>query len=323
MGDEIILIVVSTPDVASLNQGEELLKLGEWIVGPQVEGFATWQRANVRIWWFGHRLLEQDDLDKRWFNATSESVTEVIFPSRHVAASGQASLTVHPIGVMYYSPDEEVPFGGKAGFAPPPSPRLGAWFRQLLAISDEKIRSKFEISLEVTHHGPWLEAPSLFIEIGSTESDWPHRGAARELAEVIWCGLGLDGGKGSGKWDGIVNSGEKVVIGFGGGHYAKRLCDVVSNEGIWLGHMLANYALEMVRPDDDKWQPEVGNLPSGKWQMAVEQAILSTRQAFPQGDLWAYLDRKSFKGWQRQSLRLYLEHLGIPIGRTRDLLASE
>ena len=33
----------------------------------------------------------------------------------------------------------------------------------------------FERSLEVTHHGPWLTAPSLFLEIGSDATMWDHR----------------------------------------------------------------------------------------------------------------------------------------------------
>ncbi|MBT7937979.1 MAG: hypothetical protein HN696_02315, partial [Euryarchaeota archaeon] len=38
------LIIVSTPDIASLIQGEALLELGEWQQGPLVEGFKTWNR---------------------------------------------------------------------------------------------------------------------------------------------------------------------------------------------------------------------------------------------------------------------------------------
>lgn len=323
MSDEVKLVVVSTLDIASLNQGKALLAKGGWKAGPPVEGDATWSQSDVRIWWFHDRLLHQDNLDLRWQDSTGEQVAEVIFPSRHVAASGQPSLTVHPIGVMYHGIDEEVPFGGKPGRAPPPSTRLGPWFRELLAIENESIREKFEISLEVTHHGPWLETPSLFIEIGSTPNEWPHETAAELLADVMWRGLGLDGGAGIGGWDEATNRGEKVVIGLGGGHYAIRLCAVAANSGVWLGHMLANYALVMEKPEGEEWEASGGVLPGGLWRQAIDEAIDSTRRAFPGGEVWAYLDRKSFKGWQRQSIMRYLQESAIPIGRTKDLLGGE
>ena len=126
MASPVKLVVVSVPDIASLNQGKALLSRGGWEQGPTVEGHQTWSQRDVRVWWLPERVLWQDDLDLRWHDETSEDVQEVIFPSRHVAASGQASLTVHPIGVMYYS-EGEVKFGGKAGRAPPPNPRLGPW----------------------------------------------------------------------------------------------------------------------------------------------------------------------------------------------------
>ena len=57
-------------------------------------------------------MFEKDHLDLRWQQATGEVVDEVIFPSRHSAASGQASLTLHPIGVMQLG--RHPPYGGKA-----------------------------------------------------------------------------------------------------------------------------------------------------------------------------------------------------------------
>lgn len=323
MSEPVKLVVVSIPDIASLNQGKALLAKGGWMSGPLVEGDVTWSQSDVRIWWFHDRLLNHDDLDSRWQEFTGEQVTEVIFPSRHVAASGQPSLTVHPIGVMYHGVDEKVPFGGKPGRAPPPNTRLGPWFRELLAIDVQNIRDTFEISLEVTHHGPWLNAPSLFIEIGSTPNEWPDETAAELLADVMWRGLGLDGGTGIGGWDEETNRGEKVVVGLGGGHYAIRLCSVAANDGIWIGHMLANYALVMEKPEDEDWDATSGELPDGLWRQAIDEAVDSTRRAFPGGEIWAYLDRKSFKGWQRQSIMRYMRELGIPIGRTKDLICAE
>lgn len=45
-------------------------------------------------------IVKEDDLDSRWEEATGEVVDEVIFLSRHTAASNRPALTVHPIGML-------------------------------------------------------------------------------------------------------------------------------------------------------------------------------------------------------------------------------
>ena len=114
-------------------------------------------------------------------------------------------------------PHNEVPeYGGRAANCPPPNPRIAAWWRELNRVAENI--DEFDLSLETTHHGPWIETPSLFIEIGSTAETWGHMGAAKLLAGIIYRGLGLDGGLGLGNWEGAG----RVVVTLGGGHYAPR-----------------------------------------------------------------------------------------------------
>ena len=136
------------------------------------------------MWFLPNRILWQDDLDKRWKQATGEVVNEVIFPSRHAAKSGKPCLTLHPIGVPHHPLDEEPPFGGKSGFAPPPNPRIASWWRLLHQKWNSQAIPEFSLSLEVTHHGPILNVPSLFIEVGSTEPYWPNEEAAQLLTVI-------------------------------------------------------------------------------------------------------------------------------------------
>ena len=111
----------------------------------------------------------EDDLDARWEQETEEIVSEVIFPSRHVASSGFPCLTIPPIGTPQYELGEKPPFGGKPGDAPLPSPRMSSWMQELKKQAKlHNLVDEFSISFETTHHGPWISVPSLFIEIGST-----------------------------------------------------------------------------------------------------------------------------------------------------------
>ena len=317
MGDSnVVLIAVSGTDIASTNQADALMKLAEWISLPDVEGHAAFSRLHCRIWFLPGSILREDFLARRWFEATGESPSEVIFPSRHSAASGRPSLTLHPIGVMQLDTDEEPPYGGKAGDAPPPSPRLASWWKELIHVaSSTDFGLEFDTSLEVTHHGPWLEVPSLFIEVGSTDATWGHVPAAECLAGIIHRGLGLDGSDGFGHWDSDANKGDLVLITLGGGHYAPRANLLAQLEGVFLGHMLATYALPFTPPTEE------GELPGGNWKQSIDAAFRSTQIAYPNGKIIFSMDKKAFKGWQRQAIRDYLEILQAPLLTSKNIRA--
>ena len=311
MSASVVLIVVSGGDIASTNQADALLAKPGWQKMDNVEGRLAYSNQHVRMWWVEDGVLGEDDLDLRWQQSTGEVVEEVVFPSRHAAASGQACLTLHPIGIPQVAIGDEIPYGGKAQSCPPPSSRIAAWWRELQNTTPESICDKFDLSLEVTHHGPWLSVPCLFIEVGSTAENWPHQGAADVLADIIWRGLGLDGGNGFGAWDESIHSGQPVMVTLGGGHYAPRGNKTASIEGAWLGHMLANYALPFIAPEQE------GGPIGGRWSDCIDEAIRSTRIAFPGCQIVLSMDKKSFRGWQRQAIRDYAADNQIPLIKTK------
>ncbi len=321
----VTLLIVSVPDIASVIQGEALLARGGWLTREPVEGGKVWahERADVCMWWFENRVLMENNLDARFTLAYGQEVEEVIFLSRHYAASARPSLTLHVIGVPGETPRGEVAeFGGIKGEVVQPNPRFAAWYRLMCeAAHQHQLTPEFELTIETTHHGPCLAVPTMFIEIGSSESHWGRTDAAEAWADVIEIGLALDGGDGAGNWK-ILSLEErgkaKVMIGIGGGHYAPRHTDVLRKTDCWAGHQLASYALEMHKPEDELWDPDDGDLPEGAWKHSIRVGVESTRAAFPDGKVIAHLDRKSFKGWQRRVIKRWLEKLDVPIGRTVD-----
>ncbi len=320
-----VLLIVSEPDIASTIQGDAVLARGGWSECEPVEKYRVWQheRENVWLWWFGKRLLQEDDLDARFSHGMGIDVDEVIFLSRHFAASGRPSLTLHVIGVPGESPHgQQAEHGGIKGDVMLPNPRFASWYRLMCeAAHRHALVPEFELTIETTHHGPCLSVPTMFIEIGSSETHWDRRDAAEAWADVIQTGLGLDGGGGVGEWKTLTpeaRGSAKVMVGIGGGHYAPRHTDVLRKTDCWAGHQLANYALEMEKPTDDEWDPDSGVLPGGAWNHAIRVCVESTKVAFPGGIVMAHLDRKSFKGWQRRVIKRLLPELDVPVGRTRD-----
>ncbi len=321
----VTLLIVSAPDIASVIQGEALLARGGWEPRESVEEGKVWvhKNADVCLWWFGKRVLMENHLDHRFAETSGYEVEEVIFLSRHYAASARPSLTLHVIGVPGETPLGEVAeFGGIKGQVVLPNTRFAAWYRLMCeAAHRHQLVPEFELTIETTHHGPSLGVPTMFIEIGSSESHWNRTDAAEAWADVMVKGLGLDDGDGEGDWDSLdleEREVAKIMIGIGGGHYAPRHSDVLRKTNCWAGHQLANYALEMQKPDDENWDPDEGIYPEGAWRHSIQVSVDSTRAAFPGGIVMAHLDRKSFKGWQRRVIKRWLQELDVPVGRTVD-----
>ena len=305
----VVLLAVNQQDIASTNQADALRALEDWTATDRFEGHPTFEFQHLRMVYLPNGLLFEDHLDQRWEAITGEKVAEIIFPSRHVAVSGQASLTLHPVGVPHLVPGEVGPYGGVGGVAPPPSTRLAPWWKRLLEVAPtEPDLAGFDLSLEVTHHGPVTNVPCLFIEVGSTEATWGHMGAARLLASIIHHGLlkrEVDA------WQPDLHAGQLVLVTLGGGHYAPRANQLAALEGVWLGHMLATYALPFIRTDDDE--------VLGTWRQSIQAGLDATRVSFPGGDIVCSMDKKAFKGWQRQAIREFLASEGVPLLTTHQI----
>ena len=114
-------------------------------------------------------------------------IEEIIFLSRHSAASGKASLTVHPIGVAWLDDTESLErYGGKARRCSPPSQRIARIYRNLLAYTQRRdLIDTFEVTMEATHHGPFCDIPTCFVEIGSDEKTWDNIEAANLWSDLL------------------------------------------------------------------------------------------------------------------------------------------
>eukprot|EP01040_Poterioochromonas_malhamensis_P008788 gene8788-9522_t len=108
------------------------------------------------------------------------NIDQLFFVSRHAAASGTVSLTVHPIGIPHLT--ECGRNGGIAGRCSPPNPHIGNLYRSILQETKQfQLDDMFTITLEATHHGPYVEIPTCFIEIGSSSLQWED-----PIAGTVW-----------------------------------------------------------------------------------------------------------------------------------------
>lgn len=308
----VTLLLASKADNASVNLHEAVISLGGWGT-PEILPHGLLVRHSTQP---VHLLLIEklhiyaNRIDMIHEKETAETVDEVLVLSRHAAKSGLPSLTVHAIGVPGEIPHGEEGFaGGIKGIAVPPSPRFSAIYSALREESSgSELADEFEVSLETTHHGPVLTKPTLYLEIGSTESEWIRKDAAMLWAAVISRVLGLSDASPEGEWFGEGD----VMIGLGGGHYAPRHSDIAIRSGLPFGHLLANYAL--IFDEENK------EFPTGPWRHSLFEAIEKTRIAFPGGTIFAHLDRKSFKAWQRNAIIKELSSLDVEVRRGKEII---
>lgn len=217
------LLVCSLKDIASVNIRDQLLALAEWATAGEMEGSPVFERGNMTMITVPRLHLCCDNIDREAAQVLGKVPDEVVFLSLHRAASGKRSLTVHPIG--NWGPAK---YGGKARTVVASAPHLMSSL--LRRLRTEAAGLDFEVTFEVTHHGPYLETPTLFIEIGSSEATWGDREAAQAIARSL-----LD----------VTVSEYPVAMGIGGGHYAPRFTDSSLAKQVNFGHMLPSYALDL------------------------------------------------------------------------------
>lgn len=306
------LLLASSEDPASINILSKVLDIEGW-GKPQTYSHGQVHQhscGEVEILLIEGPHIWADGIDKEHTKITSTGLDEVLVLSKHASASEVPALTLHAVGVPGEYPHGEVArSGGITGTAVPPSTRFGELFRTMSNIAKKyQLDRDYDITLEATHHGPLLETPTLYLEIGSTAKQWGDEMAAMVWAETISLCLGLSDAHSRMDWEGEGD----VMIGLGGGHYAPRHRAVISSSNVWVGHILANYAIVFEERDTE-------NRPSGPWEHSVRTVVESTRMAFPGGNVFAHLDRKSFKSWQRAALSELLAELDVPVLRGKQI----
>ncbi len=218
------LLLSSLEDRASINIRDRLLEMADWTEIGTYMGRPAYLRDDDVMVTIERPHLFSDDMDASVSQELGFQIERVLFLSRHKAASGIPTLTVHPIG-NYGAAD----FGGRQGELVLSDPKMMTAL--LIKLTESAKGLPFQVSFETTHHGPWMSKPTSYIEIGSGEDNWGHEGAAQAIASAVLEAIPMD---------------DPIAIGVGGGHYAPRFSEVCLTKRISFGHMVPSYAIEKV-----------------------------------------------------------------------------
>ncbi|MFA1610248.1 D-aminoacyl-tRNA deacylase [Halobellus rubicundus] len=229
-------LVVSRADDASVAIGEALRSLVDWEARTDdarsdADGGGTYYRHGD----FELRTFEEWHLELSGVaDAFSTEPEFVAFLSRHAGETGPL-LTAHFTG--NFGPAE---FGGERGELARACPNVQ---RAILAAFDRHAPDGYDVGIECTHHGPSdVGAPSLFVELGSSESEWSDPDGAEAVARAVLelSGVGADAEAAESESESEPPQ-RRHVVGFGGGHYAPQFERVLRETDWRVGHVAADW----------------------------------------------------------------------------------
>jgi D-aminoacyl-tRNA deacylase len=99
----------------------------------------------------------------------------------------------------------------------------------------EEMQLDYEVSYESTHHGPSLDVPTMFAELGSSPEQWSDVRAAEAVAHAT-----METVQSFGKHP------VKAVLGIGGPHYNRSFTRMALEKELAFGHMIPKYAVSKV-----------------------------------------------------------------------------
>ncbi|MEM2341485.1 MAG: D-aminoacyl-tRNA deacylase [Candidatus Bathyarchaeia archaeon] len=220
-----ILFVASKVDIAGLNIANKLIEIfgfkksDEKFLGNPVYLRDIKGSEGAMLILVDREPIDTQDLPY------PENLRIVIFVSRHSSKSGTPTLSVHTPGNI-----GAAVLGGtprKVSISP-----ASAMKAALIEIkrSQEEMDLPYEVSYECTHHGPSLDIPAMFVELGSSLKQWQDTKAAEAVARGAMAAA----------------ENEKVyptALGIGGQHYNEKFTRIALTSDIAFGHIIPKYAL--------------------------------------------------------------------------------
>lgn len=233
-----IAIISYSKDKASINIKENLVnnfdfnELDEKFDNNNI--FQTTIDNNIiKLYTINSEHIYTDDLDRKI------DADLFIFISKHSAVEGRPSLTCHPIGNF----GKAEKGGREKTLCTAPSFFLKNILNELNKNSDD---ADYDVTMEATHHGPFLEKPILFVEIGSSEKEWEDQNAGSIIAKSLISTIKNN----SNNNDSInknfneKNNNYESVFVIGGSHYNHVATKAMLKTNFGVGHICAKYNLE-------------------------------------------------------------------------------
>jgi len=267
------LIVASTKDVAGMNIAGKIIEyygfektLESFQHNPSY--FKRMHDREIRLVFINEETI--------WAQYISDNFSPqlLVFVSRHSGVAGIPTLSVHTPGNL----TEKAEFGGlpRRVSVSPASAMKNALLE--MARLKEEMKLNYEVSYECTHHGPSLDVPTMFAELGSSPEQWKDVRAAEAVAHAAMAAV-------------LKGSNYPAVLGVGGPHYNARFTKVALSTSVAFGHIIPKYAVPNVNAE------------------MVRQCVQRTLEKVDH----AVFDWKGMRGGDRERIAVALKELGVSV----------
>jgi D-aminoacyl-tRNA deacylase len=177
---------------------------------------------------FKYHIIDGDMLKTE--NLNFERINQfdfVIFASRHKSEKREKTLSIHAPGNW-----KEVWGGGEPGKICKSSALFQKHLFSILNQEKENANLKnYSVTMEVTHHGPLIEKPCVFIEVGGSEEEWRDKRASFVIAKTIRRAIET--------WR--ENPYHEIAVGIGGPHYCPNFNKIQLKSNVAISHIIPQY----------------------------------------------------------------------------------
>jgi D-aminoacyl-tRNA deacylase len=229
-GTEMILLVASCKDIAGLNIAKKILSHYPFTKTQETFQGNPLFSADVKGKKVTLVTLNEESINAQYLPQSFTNLRLIVFISRHSSTSGTPTLSVHTPGNFAAAELGGLPRQVSVSPATAMQDALKA-----LAYFKESLKLKYEVSYECTHHGPSLDVPTMFVELGSSAEQWRDSKAAEAVAHAAMSAIGKFG-----------VSEKTAVLGIGGTHYNRQFTRMALNGEAVFGHMMPKYAVPLV-----------------------------------------------------------------------------
>ncbi len=215
-------IIVSTQDKAGMNIKKSLIGLhGFAETTENFHGQPVLSKEGIKLYTTDSDTIHSEGID------TEIEGDWIIFATKHQSAAGTKSFSVHVPGNW-----EKAEAGGSERKI---CTALPAVMKEAInKIQNMYADDEFMVTMESTHHGPFISKPCMFIEIGSSENEWEREDAGEIIANVVNYI--------------VINPIHKFksVAVLGGGHYNQVATKLMLNTDWAVGHICPKFMLDKI-----------------------------------------------------------------------------
>lgn len=227
------LLVSSKKDIASMNIKGQLLTCYPFkqIIDDSYQGSPVYKlklndKELILI------TLNQETVTAQNLPENFQDLELAVFITRHSSQSGKPTLSAHVPGNF-----ADAELGGlpkRVSIAP--ANAMHAALKKLYELRMQFGLGDFSVSYEATHHGPSLDVPCMFVELGSSEVQWRNELGAKAVAMAALSAFN-------------ATQVAPVVLGIGGTHYNQKFTELALSNKAAFSHMIPKYAVPQVDSD--------------------------------------------------------------------------